>query len=264
MTTNFLTASKLFFALSLFTIFTGARGCTVEGGSYETYRAPPTYVEEEVVVVTTSGTVSPALYLGDIALTVYAPDGAYSLSESFMITVREGGAFGPVVLSGDGFVFDGHGVAAVDLLDMAYGYYDVEIVGFDVYGDTVSYAAVGMSVQESLTSVFMDLESTLISGDVVMEIYEPDGGSYAAPIDTIDYAVWEIDPATGDLIFVEEMFGLVWEPWNPPVIGSLELADYYIETFAYDAYGYPLYEFGGEFSHVSNPTYVPMHLWYTQ
>lgn len=264
MNAHFLTASKLFLALSLFTLLTGARGCTVEGSSYGTHHAPPTYVEEEVVVVTTTTSNGPALYLGDVALTVYAPNGAYSESESFMLTVREGGAFGPVVLSGDGFVFDGHGVAAVDLLDLAYGYYDVEIVGFDTYGDTVSYAAVGMSVQEPLTSVFMDLESTLISGDVVLDMYEPDGGIYSEPIDTVDYAVWEIDPATGDLIFVEEMFGLFWAPHSPPVIGSLELGDYYIEAFAYDAYGYPIYEFGGEFSHVSNPTYVPMHLWYAQ
>lgn len=263
-------ATKLIVGLALFSVITGFRGCTVSGGSgtYSTYTAPP---PDGSVIVSGPGTPAPGpvstpvVYVGDLALTIYAP--AYSPvtpdTASFNVTIREGGAFGPVVLQGNSYALDIHGAGALDLLDLPYGYYDVEVVGLDFLGNAVSHAATGVSIDEPLTSLVLDLEAVDLAGDVVLEVYEPDGGIYSGPIDTIDYLLWELDPVTGQLIFVEQMNMLPFNPWQPPTIASLGLGDYYIEVFAYDSYGYEIYQFGAEFAHSGAVTYLPVQFWYS-
>ncbi len=268
---NLILIPKLLCAVAMFTLLTGARGCQTTAGSssYTSYPAPPPTSGHVVGGPVDSGVPLPApapiLYTGDLALTAYAPvmSSLSAETETFNAIVREGGAFGPVILEGGGFVFDAYGVGAVDLLELPYGFYDIELVGLDFFGNAASYAATSISIDEPLASLAMELESTSYAGDVVLELYAPDGGIYENPIDTVDYFLWEVDELTGELIFVEEMAELQYFDWDPPVIGALELGSYYIEVYAYDAYGYNIYEFGGDFDHDADLTYLPVDLWYT-
>ena len=225
--------------------------------------------------------LDPVYDIGDIALTVYAPwDG---LTTSFDVTIRDGGAYGDIVLQGADFQFDGSGGAAVDITDLPFGYYDLEVVGLDAYGASVSYAATDVTVQEPLTTVTLTLESSTSGytdtgydsgtttqpgystyvGDVVLDILEPDGGMYGNPTSDIEYTLWDLDPVTGQYVFVEQL-SVAFDPWNPPVIGSLELGEYYIEVRAFDGWGTEQYEFAGSFSHDAETTTVPIDLWYVQ
>lgn len=205
--------------------------------------------------------LDPVYDVGDIALTVYAPwDG---LTSSFDVTLRDGGTYGDIVLQGADFVFDGSGVAAVDITDLPFGYYDLEVVGLDVYGNSVSYAATGVTLQESLTTVTLTLESSTVAGDVVLDILEPDGGMYGNPTTELDYILWEVDSVTGQYVFVEQLT-VAFDPWSPPIIGNLELGEFYIEVRAFDAGGTEQYEFAGSFSHNGETTTVPIDLWYLQ
>ena len=267
---NYSNAARLVVGLALFTMLTGARGCSVQssGSGYTTYGSSPagTVVSGPVHSAPAPIPVSSSvIYQGDVALTVYSPLVSSVTPEtvSFNVTVRSGGAFGPVIVEGSGFVFDGFGVGAVDIVDLEFGFYDVEVVGLDAFGSVVSYAASGLTVEEGLTSLVMELEATSFAGDVVLELYAPDGGQFENPIDTVDYVLWEVDAVTGELIFVEEMTELLYLSWDPVTIASLQLAEYYIEVFAYDALGWEIYQFGGYFTHDADVTYMPVDLWYT-
>ena len=262
--THFKTLTKLFMAFAMFTLLTGARGChsTAGSSSYTSYPAPPVGGGTVVSGPGTVVTPAPVLYTGDIGLTVFSamtPD-----TETFNVTVRESGAFGPVILEGGGFVFDPTGAGALDILELPYGFYDIEVVGLDFFGNAVSYAATGVTIDEPFINVTMELEPVSFTGDVVLELYAPDGGIYEEPIDTVDYFLWEVDSITGELIFVEEMVEQAFFSWDPPVIGALESGSYYIEVYAYDAFGYNIYEFGGDFEHDAELTYLPIDLWYVQ
>jgi hypothetical protein len=253
--------SRLIIGFAFFTILCGFRGCYVSSAIEE----PAVVVTEPAVVVTHTTTVvepapAPVIYMGDIELSVYAPaSSAFTPnSERFNVTLREGGAFGATVLTGDDFLFDAFGQAAIDITALPYGYYDLEVVGFDLFGNSVSYAAKGIMVDEAMTFVTIDLEAVTFSGDVVLDLVEPDNGLFAGPIDTIDYTLWEIDPVTNELTFVEQFHALEVDAWSAPSIASLALGEYYIEVFAYDVFGDNTYEFAASFSHETNTTYLPV------
>ncbi len=208
----------------------------------------------------------PIIYTGDLALTVYAP-ALSSLtpgSVGFNVTIREGGAYGPIALKGQGYEFDVFGTGVLDVVELPYGLYDVEVVGLDFYGDAVSYAAVTVTVEEPYVGLQLDLEPVTFSGDILLDLYEPDGGLYAGPIDTVDYVLWELDPTTGTYTLVEEIFELPAGPLDSPMIASLQLGEYYLELDAYDVYGYRIYEWAGEFSHASESTFLSVPLWYAE
>lgn len=259
--------SKLATLFAMFAMLTGARGCYTASPSgnysYTGYSSPPpgggVIIEEEIIVT------DPAYYYGDISVTVYAPQlsGTTPDTQTFAVTVREGGPFGQVVVAGTDFVFDAYGVGAVDITDLPYAYYDIEIVGVDMFGNSASYAAASLTLDEPLVTIALELEAVTYQGDVVLDLYEPDGGLYAEPIDTIDYFLWEVDPLTDELIFVEQMTELP-VAFENPTIPALELGNYYIEVYAYDAFGYPIYEFGADFAHDSELTFLPVDFWYAQ
>ncbi len=270
-------ALRLIAVFAMFTLLTGARGCQANGAnsSYTGYTSPPPSGGGSVVtgpagpavpVDPGPAPVAPVVFTGDLALTVYAPLFS-SLSpdtETFNVTIREGGAFGAVIVEGTGFVFDASGVGALDITELPLGFYDVEVLGIDFFGNAVSYAATSVSIEEPLTYLSLELEPVVQQGDVVLEMYEPDNGAFAGPIDSIDYVLWELDPVTGEYTLVEEMLEIAYTPWEPPVIGALELGNYYIEVYAYDAFGYWIYQFGGDFVHDADLTYAQIDLWYAQ
>lgn len=250
--------TKLSIALVFFTFLSGFRGCHVSGHTTETVYTPA----GGTVVVETITTVP--LLTGDIELTVFAPvlSAVSPDTMTFNVTVREGGAFGPVVLKGYDYVFDSLGVGVIDIGDLAYGFYDIEVVGFDVLGNSVSHAAQGITVNESLSVLTLDLSPVVLSGDVALNLVEPDSGLFSGPIDSIDYVLWEIDPTTGELTFVEQFIELAYNPWNEPVIGNLNLGTYHLEVVAYDVFGVGIYEFAGSFTHENQTTFLPINLWY--
>ena len=251
-----------FLSLAAFTLLTGARGCTIETGAYEytTYPNAPydgggtVYVQPPV-----------AGWYGDLSLQVHAPASSFAtpLTESYNVTIREGGAFGAVVVSRSGMPINGVGVGRLDLVDLPYGYYDVEVLGLDYFGNVVTHAATGVTVDHSVVYLTLDLDPVSFVGDVMMEIYEPDGGAFAGPIASLDYAIWERDPASGQYILVEQLFEQSFNPWSSPVIGALEFGQYYIEVFAYDSYGYNIYDFNAEFTHDGALTVLPVTFQYT-
>jgi hypothetical protein len=253
--------STLIVGFVFFTLLSGFRGCHVSGEvagpvhGHGHAPAGPVYVDT---------TPTQVVYAGDVALTVYAPPMSLLTPDtySFNITVRESGAFGAIVLQGFDYRFDPYGVGVIDIGALPYGFYDIEVVGLDMFGSSVSYAAQGLVVDESLVILTLDLDAVTFSGDVMLDIVEPDSGLYGGPINEIDYILWEIDPSTNELILVEQWFGIYFDPWNPLVIGSLGLGDYYIEVLARDMFGNAIYEFSGTFAHVGEATFLPVPLWY--
>ena len=246
-------------ALSLLLVGCDLRGYrTVPPTTSTHYPGGPVYSDG---VISTGPAVA---YVGDLALTVYAPaPSAYTADTvSFNVMLRRGGAFGPVVVDTVGFGLDAWGVGAVDLAELPYGLYDVSITGADLFGSAVSYAATTVNISESYGSLVMQLEPVTFAGDVVLDLYEPDGGLYENPVDTIDYTLYELDPLTGNLVFVEAMVEVPVDPWNPVVIAQLELGDYYLELSAYDLYGYRIYDWWGDFGHDAETTFLPIDLWY--
>jgi hypothetical protein len=250
--------TKLSIAFVFFTFLSGFRGCYVSGQATGPVYAPP----GGTVVVETVTTV-PVL-TGDIELTVFAPAASAVTPDTvtFNVTVREGGAFGPVVLKGYDYVFDSFGVGVIDIGDLGYGFYDIEVIGMDILGNSVSHAAQGITVDEPLSILTLDLDPVLLSGDVALDLVEPDSGLFSGPIDSIDYVLWEIDPTTGELVFVEQFIDLAYNPWNEPVIGNLNLGTYHLEVVAYDVFGVGIYEFAGSFNHDNHTTFLPVNLWY--
>ena len=258
--------------LTLFTLLTGARGCSFgpTSYSYDTYPTPPP-APVGTTVVTVSGDVgpvvtAPAVYYGDAALTVYAPalSGVTPDTLDYRVVVRAGGAFGPVVLETTLMPFDHTGVGMLDLLDLEYGFYDVEVTGFDFLGGLVSHAATSLTVNEPVEALTVTLDPIVFTGDVMLELYAPYGGQYDLPIDTIDYVLWEQDPVTGEYTLVEEMVELPHFAFDPTLIENLELGTYFIDVYAYDAFGYLLFEGGTSFLHNDALTSVPVDLMYPQ
>jgi hypothetical protein len=248
---------RVIFTLAAFTLLTGARGCSFDAGSYE-YTGYPTTPHDGGGTVYV-GPPQSSTWFGDVSLSVFAPHGP---SDSVTVTVREGSAFGAVVVAYSDVPLSHNGSAVLDMFDVAYGYYDVEVLGLDVYGNVVSHSATGLTVERSMTYLSLELEPTTIAGDVMMEVYEPDGGVYAGPIDTLDYSLWEYDSYTGEYIIVEQMSNIPFNPWDAPVIGNLEMGDYYVEVFAYDAFGYLIYDFNAEFGHSAAVTVLPVAFQY--
>jgi hypothetical protein len=216
-----------------------------------------------VVVTTTLEDTSP-VFMGDLALTIYAPElsGSTASTTRFNLTIREGGAFGPIAIEAKNFEFDAFGVGTVDIFDLAYGFYDVEVVGLDLFGSSISYAATGVSIEEPFSALTLLMESAIIAGDVVLNLMEPDAGMFAGPMDTIDYTLWEIDSVTGQLIIVESMTELPFDPWNALVIAGLELGQYHLELAVFDMLGYPIYGYSSDFSHNAVTTFLSVPLWY--
>ncbi len=273
-------ASAVLGGLIAFTLLTGARSCS--GGSaysagYETYP-----VEPGPAIPVGGGVVNPgpALLIGDIALTAYAtPE-----TMTFNVIVREESAYGPVVLEGLDFVFDAAGAGAVDIVDLPYGLYDIELVGLDAWGAAVSYAATSLVMEEPVTVVSMDLESTLASpapipvepapvvpvepvtgiGDVALDIWEPGSGTTAGYTDTLDYYLWVWDEWIGDWAFVESVGYIPFDPAEPPVIPSLTYGSYYLEIDGFDVTGSLIYFFSGTFDHLSPWTSLPVDFGYAQ
>lgn len=266
--------------LTAFTLLTGARSCS--GGAayptgYETYPVEPGPAIPVGGGVVTPG---PALLIGDIALTAYAtPE-----TMTFNVIVREESAYGPVVLEGTDFVFDAAGAGAVDIVDLPYGLYDVELVGLDAWGAAVSYAATSLVIEEPVTVVSMVLESTLASpapvpvdpgpvvvveptveiGDVALDIWEPDGGAIAGYTDTIDYYLWVWDEWAADWVFVESIGYIPFDPAEPPIIPSLTFGSYYLEVDGFDVMGARIYAFSGSFDHYASWTSLPVDFDYAQ
>jgi len=248
-------------AFAAFTMLTGARGCSFEAGSYE-YDG---YVDTPYAGGGTTYVSPPPVsgWVGDLALTIATPGvGALTpATESVRVTIRQGSAFGPVVYT-EAVPVDYYGEAAVDIYGLDYGFYDLEIVGLDYYGQSVSHAATGLTIDSSIRYTTVQLEPVSFGGDVTLDVYEPDGGYYAGPIDTIDYSLWEYDPSTGQYIIVEELSQLPYSPWDAITIGNLGLGDYYIEVFAYDVWGSLIYDFNAEFAHSASLTVLPVTFQY--
>jgi hypothetical protein len=219
-----------------------------------------------VVVSSEVGPVTPApvVYFGDTALTVYAPELSSITPDTtdFRVIIRAGGAFGPVVLETTLMPFDFAGVGMLDIFDLEYGFYDVEVTGFDFLGNLVSHAASSLNVNEPLESLVLSLDPIVFTGDVMLDLYAPYGGAYDNPIDTIDYVLWEQDPVTGEFTLVEEMIELPFYSFDPTIIANLELGTYFIDVYAYDAFGYLMFEGSTSFIHNNALTSVPVDLLY--
>ena len=267
--TNLIRTGKLALILALFTMLTGARGCSfgTSSYSYDTYPTPPpatggnVYVGGGDVVPVPS---APAVYYGDTALTIYAPplSGLTPDTVDYRVIVRAGGAFGPVALETTMMSFDINGIAMLDLLGLEYGFYDVEITGFDFLGNLVSHAATSLNINEPLEVLTMTLDPVVFAGDVMLDLYAPYGGQFDMPMDTIDYVLWEMDPVTGEYTLVEEMVELPFYSFDPTVIANLELGTYLIDVYAYDAVGYLLFQGSTSFVHNDALTMVPVDLMY--
>jgi hypothetical protein len=236
--------------------------CEVYGTGEVGYDEPYTGPVEHVVIDDPNNPV-PAVLYGTVAMTVYAPEPSEFANdtETFLITLRSGGIVGPVVLESQEFSFGGDGVEGIDLLDVAYGYYDVSIVGLDGAGNAVSFAAAGVTVDEPVVTAILALEPTSLTGDVVLNLQEPDGGLLSGPITTLDYSLWERDSTTGELLHVQEMLSVAVDLFDMPIIEDLLLGDYTIQITAYDAFGQAVYEFVGDFTHESKTTFLPVVLW---
>ena len=254
-------AFKLIIGLTLFTLLSGFHGCTYRSGT--TASVTSSSPTGSVVVTTVVDEPAPVL-TGDLALTIFAPklSGTTAASRRFNLTLREGGAFGPIVIEAKDFEFDAFGVGTVDISDLSYGFYDLEVIGLDMFGTSTSYAATGVSIDEPFSVVSLSLEPALITGDVVMELMEPDAGMFAGPIDSIDYTLWEVDEITGQLTIVETMVNLQFDPWNPPVIPALGLGTYHLELLAFDMLGDPIYGYSNDFTHNAATTFLPVTLFY--
>jgi len=209
--------------------------------------------------------VDPSVWFGAISITAYAPP-VTSLTpntQSVMVTVREGGAYGPVLVQPTEFDLEANGTLAVDVLDVPYGYYDIEIVGLDLFGNNVSYAATGITLDEPIVSVSLDLDPITFVGAVRLDIVEPADDGFTGPAYSLDYILWERDVVTGELTFVEEITEIELDGWTMPVIEHLELGEYTIEAFGFDAYGNLIYEYVVDFSHDTEETMVPIFFWYS-
>jgi len=179
------------------------------------------------------------------------------------VTVREGGAYGPVLVQPSEFVMETNGTVAIDVVDVPYGYYDIEVVGLDLFGNDVSYAATGITLDEPIVSVSLDLDPVTFAGTVHLDIIEPTEDAFTGPAYSFDYILWEKDTVTGDLTFVEEITEIVLDGWTMPTIENLELGDYTIETFGFDIYGNLIYESVSDFTHQMEETVVPIFFWYS-
>lgn len=266
------TRANLFTILLTILAVGSLAGCELGGGYYDGYTTvDPAPTPSGPVVSHNPGAPAPApapspvFYVGDIALTVYAPAVSPMTPNTvgFDVTVRKGSAFGPIVLQGYGYHFDAYGVGVLDLAELPYGLYDIEIVGKNAFGDSVSFAATSIALEAPFVSAPLSLEPVTLAGDVVLELYEPDGGMYG-PIDTIDYILWELDPTTGQYTMVEQIAELPAGPLDTPVIAALQLGTYYIEVDAYDVYGYRIYSWAGDFDHTSQSTFLPVAMWYAE
>ena len=266
--TNLIRTGKLTLILTFFTLLTGARGCSfgTASYSYDTYPTPPpptsgdVYVGGDIVPVP----AAPAIYYGDTALTLYAPALSSITPDTtdFRVIVRAGSAFGPVVLESTLMPVDLNGVGMVDLLGLEYGFYDVEITGFDFLGNLVSHAATSLTVNEPLEVLTVTLDPVVFSGDVMLDLFAPYDGQFDPPMDSIDYVLWELDPVTGEYTLVEEMVELPFFSFDPTVIANLTLGTYLIDVYAYDAFGYLLFQGSTSFTHNNALTMVPVDLMY--
>ncbi len=212
-------------------------------------------------------------YSGNIALTVYTSD--YE-TMTFDVTLREGGSAGPVVLAGQGYRIDS-GVTTLDLVDLPYAYYDLELVGVDAWGNAVSYAATGLTLDEPAAVVTLTLANTAIASpvapapvapapvasyaaDLYVTMLLPDGGYYAPAYD-FDYTLYQVD-AAGQYITVESRQYVPFDASGLLYLPALDLGTYYLMIDAYDAAGARAYTFEGFIDHVSVPTDVAVTLSY--
>ena len=266
---NVIRIGKLALIVSLFTMLTGARGCSfaTTTSTYDTYPVPPPPTSGNVYVGggnSTPVSTVPAVYYGNAALTVYAPVQSLVTPDTvdYRVIVRADSAFGPVVLETAFMPLDAMGVGMLDLLDLEYGFYDVEVTGFDVFGNLVSHSARSLNVNEPLEVITVSLDPVVFSGDVMLDLYTPYGGQFDPPMDTIDYVLWELDPVTGEYTLVEEMIELPFFSFDPTVIANLQLGTYLVDVYAYDAFGYLLYQGSTSFTHNDSLTMVPIDLMY--
>lgn len=251
--------TSLLLSAASFVALTGARGCSA-GVSAGTGYSAVDYYEPAPVVVVSPGPVTPVLLVGDVALTVMTPGlEVPGTTQSFRVVVRADSAYGPVVLDGADFVFDANGVAPVDLTDLPYGLYDIEITGFDAWGGVSSYGAATVILDEGTAYVSVTLESSLAvvtQGDVALDLVAPDGGAYAPPIDTIDYYLWAYDPSTDAFTFIESVGYIPFDPYAAVVVPGLGFGSYYIEVDAFDVEGFRIYTYAGNFYHAGELTTV--------
>ena len=262
-----------------FTLLTGARSCSGGYGSSYAYEETGYYTDdgyyyEEPVgttVVVGGGTyIEPVPVgvdvVGDLALTIYAPydDGVSPFTQTFGITVRQDSAYGPIILEGRDYTFDASGAGALDLTELGYGLYDVEVVGFDAYGASVSYAATTVTVDESLQYLTLELENTavIVTGDVALDLQVPDSGVYNGPVDSFDYYLWQWDPISGQYVFVESVGYVPFDSYDMPILPALDLGWYYLEIDAFDYAGVKNYIYSGEFEHTANLTSLTVWLDY--
>ena len=225
---------------------------------------PPVIIDGHPGVIVTPP-VAPSEWFGVIAITAYAP-ATSSLTpdtQRVMLTVREGGAYGPVLIQPTEFELEANGTVAIDVVDVSYGYYDIEVVGLDLFGNNVSYAATGITLDEPIVSVSLDMAPVTFAGTVLLDIVEPADDGFTGPAYSFDYILWEKDPMTGTLTFVEEITEIELDGWTMPMIENLELGDYTIEAFGFDAFGNLIYEYAADFSHEAEETVVPIFFWYS-
>ena len=244
----------------LFCVLVMTLGCEFYGP--HPYRLAVVIEEPPVVVVTT---VEETQLLGLISVTGYAPalSSLTADTESVIVTVRDGGAYGPVLIEPTEFQMEANGTVAIDVVDMPYGYYDIEMVGLDLFGNNVSYAAAGISLTEPIASLSLELEAVTFSGSVYLDIVEPADDGITGPAVSLDYILWEKDTVTGELTFVEEMTQVPLDGWNLPVIENLELGEYTIEVYGFNVFDELIYDAVAEFSHEYEETVVPIFFWYS-
>ena len=235
-------------------------GCELHG----TYPNGPVVVFDDhpPVIVTTPAT-SPLL--GTIAITAFSPMDSAFLTETdrALVTVRSGSAFGPVVIEPTSFFFDEDGLLSLDIVDLPYGYYDIEMVGLDIMGNNVSYAASGLTLNEPIESLSLSLEQIHFSGDVFLDISEPTWDAAVNPVNTIDYTLWDQDPLTGELTFVEYGSGLFYDGLSMPMIADLEFGQYHLDVQGFDVFGTQTVSFAGDFEHSGQDTLVLIDFWYS-
>ena len=221
-------------------------------------------VDGPAPVVVTSPPASTQL-LGTIAVTAYAPVALGSSTDtvSTLVTVRSGSAFGPLVLQPETFTFDADGLLSLDIVDLPYGYYDIELVGLDSMGSNVSYAAGGLTLNEPIESLSVTLEQNQFSSDVYLDINEPTWDPLINPVHTLDYILWDRDSITGELTFVEQATGVFYDGISMPMIADLSFGQYRLDIQGYDIFGLQTVAYVGDFEHADVDTLVSINFWYS-
>jgi len=236
-------------------------GCELHG----TYPGGTMVVVDDAPPVIVTPPIDATPLLGTIAITAFTPiDNAFTTAtDRALVTVRRGSAFGPVVIEPVSFYFDEDGLMSLDIVDLEYGYYDIEMVGLDIMGNNVSYAASGLTLNEPIESLSLTLEQIQFSGDVYLDISEPTWDFDTYPVSAIDYTLWDRDPLTDELTFVESGFNLAYDGLTMPMIADLEFGQYHLDVQGFDPFGNQTVAFTGDFAHSGQDTLVSVDFWYS-